>query len=64
MTHYVTDLSDALRALEDIVDDMIAKETESLLNQVSELESEVQELETLVGSLMEFKRLYEEIKGE
>lgn len=62
--HYVRDLPDAFRAIEAIIDDIVEKETENLLNQVSELEGEVQELEALVESLMEYKRLYEEIKGE
>lgn len=58
--HYVRDLPDVFRAIESIIDDIVEKETESLLNQVSELESEVQELEAENESLREFKRLYEE----
>lgn len=61
---YVRDLPDAFRAIEELVDEMVEKETENLLSQVSELEDEVQELEALVESLMEYKRLYEEINGE
>lgn len=56
---YVRDLQDSFRAIEAIVDEMVEKETQSLLNQVSELENEVMELEALVESLSEYKRLYE-----
>ena len=62
MAHYVTDLSDALRALEDIVDDMIEKETQDLLDKVSELEDEVKELEIENEALREFKQMYEELR--
>ena len=33
--HYVRDLPDAFRAIESIIDDIVEKETENLLNQVS-----------------------------
>lgn len=59
MAHYITDLPDALRALESIVDDMIEKETQDLLDKVSELEEEIQELEAENESLREFKAMYE-----
>lgn len=58
---YVRDLPDAFRAIEELVDEMVEKETGSLLNQVSELESEVQELEALVESLREYKQMYLEL---
>lgn len=58
---YVRDLPDAFRAIEFIIDDIVEKETENLLNQVSQLESEVQELEAENELLREFKFMYEEL---
>lgn len=59
--HYVRDLPDVFRAIESIIDDIVEKETESLLNQVSELEDEVQELEAENESLLEYKQMYLEL---
>lgn len=59
--HYVRDLPDVFRAIESIIDDIVEKETESLLSQVSELEDEVKELEAENESLREFKQMYEEL---
>lgn len=56
MTHYVRDLSDAMTAIQHIVDDIIAEKDEEineLRDEILELESRVAELEAEIEGMKE-----------
>lgn len=60
-TYYVRDLTDAINAIESLFEDKLESELSSKDDEIERLMADIEDLQSEVEELKEFKTMYEEL---